>query len=395
MTQDAYIVSSIRTPVGKAGGVFSQVRPDDLLSFVLKALLLDNPSIDPGMIDDVVIGCAMPEAQQGLNIARISALLAHYPNSVSGVTINRFCASGLQSIAYAADKIRLGEADVMVAGGVESMSMIPMMGHQPAFNIKVFKSDNLGIAYGMGTTAEQVVTKYKISRDAQDQFSFESHQKVIHAVKQNYFKDEIKPYKVISKTYNLDTKETMQTLSVVSEDEGVRFDTSIEQLSKLKGAFHANGSVTAGNSSQMSDGASAVMLCSEKALKLFNLKPVARFMGFAVSGVNPKIMGIGPILAIPKVLKQCHIDLSEIKHIELNEAFAAQSLAVIQELNLNPDIVNPLGGAIALGHPLGATGSIRTSTLLHHLNRTHSRYGMVTMCIGGGMGAAGVFENYS
>lgn len=393
MIQNAYIVSSIRTPVGKAGGVFNNVRPDDLLSFILKTLLADNPSVDPNMIDDTIIGCAMPEAEQGLNIARISSLLANYPDSVSGVTVNRFCASGLQSIAYAADRIRLGEADIMVAGGVESMSMIPMMGHHPAFNIKVFNEDNLGIAYGMGTTAEQVVKKYNINRDSQDQFAFESHQKAINAINKGYFQEEIKPYTVTAHTYDLNSKEAVQNSATISQDEGIRFDTSIEQLSKLKGAFHKNGSVTAGNSSQTSDGASAVMLCSEKALTRFNLTPMARFVGFAVSGVDPKIMGIGPVLAIPKVLKQCGIKQHEIEHIELNEAFAAQSLAVIQELNLDLDIVNPLGGAIALGHPLGATGSIRTATLLHHLKRTGGRYGMVTMCVGSGMGAAGIFEN--
>ncbi|EEZ80724.1 MAG: acetyl-CoA C-acyltransferase [Candidatus Thioglobus sp.] len=393
MTQDAYIASAIRTPTGKAKGVFKQVRPDDLLSFILKTLLEDNPSVDPKMIDDVIIGCAMPEAEQGLNIARISALLAGYPNSVAGVTVNRFCASGLQSIAYAADRIRLGEADVVIAGGVESMSMIPMTGHHPAFNMKVFNEDNLGIAYGMGTTAEQVVKKYNIKRGAQDQFAFESHQKAISAINQGYFEDEIRPYETIVQSYDSDSKQIIQKSVTVSQDEGVRFDTSIEQLSKLKGAFHVNGSVTAGNSSQMSDGASAVLLCSEKALKLFNLEPMARFVGFAVSGVDPKIMGIGPVLAIPKVLKQCGLKQHDIGHIELNEAFAAQSLAVIQELNLDPNVINPLGGAIALGHPLGATGSIRTSTLVHNLNRTDARFGMVTMCIGSGMGAAGVFEN--
>ncbi|WP_428095595.1 acetyl-CoA C-acyltransferase [Candidatus Thioglobus sp.] len=393
MIHNAYIVSAIRTPVGKANGAFKHARPDDLLSFILKQLLNDNPSVDPAMIDDVIIGCAMPEAEQGLNIARISALLAGYPHAVSGITINRFCASGLQSIAYAADKIRLGEADIVVAGGVESMSMIPMMGVKPAFNIEVFQDDNLGIAYGMGTTAEQVVKKYKISREAQDQFAFESHQKAISAIKHNYFEAEIRPYTVKYQDYDLNSKSVDKKSTIISQDEGIRFDTSTEQLSALNAVFHADGSVTAGNSSQISDGASVLMLCSEKALKLFDLKPMARFVGLAVSGVDPKIMGIGPVLAIPKVLKQCGIKLSEIDHIELNEAFAAQSLAVIQQLDLNPKIINPLGGAIALGHPLGATGSIRTSTLLHHLNRTHARFGMVTMCVGGGMGAAGVFEN--
>ncbi len=391
--QDCYIVSAIRTPVGKAGGAFKNVRPDDLLSFILAQLLVNNASVDPSMIDDVIIGCAMPEAEQGLNIARISSLLAGYPDSVSGVTVNRFCASGLQSIAYAADRIRLGESDIMIAGGVESMSMIPMTGHHPAFNIKVFNEDNLGIAYGMGTTAEQVVKKYNIDRAAQDMFAFASHQKVINAINKDYFKIEIKPYTITEKKYDLKSNTVKENTTVISQDEGVRFDTSIEKLSKLKGAFHVQGSVTAGNSSQMSDGAAAVLLCSEKALKLFNLTPMAKFISFAVSGVNPKIMGIGPVLAIPKVLKQCKLMQDDIGHIELNEAFAAQSLAVIETLGLNPEIVNPLGGAIATGHPLGATGSIKVATLLHHLNRTNTRYGMVTMCIGSGMGAAGVFEN--
>ena len=392
MSETVYIVNSVRTPVGKAGGVFKKIRPDDLLSFVLSSLLEDSPSIDPSTIDDVIIGCAMPEAEQGLNVARISALLANYPHSVPGVTVNRFCASGLQSIAYAADRIRLGEADVMVAGGVESMSMIPMMGHHPAFNIKVFKTDNVGLAYGMGATAELVANKYHIDRDSQDRFAFESHLKAINAVEQNYFKDEIKPYNVITKSYNLEFQKATHQSNIVSMDEGIRFNTSIEQLEKLKPVFNHQGSVTAGNSSQMSDGASAILLCSEKALKRFDLTPMARFVGYAVSGVDPKIMGIGPVLAIPKILTQCGLKQHDIGHIELNEAFAAQSLAIIRELKLDPAIVNPLGGAIALGHPLGATGSIRTTTLLHHLQRTNTRYGMVTMCIGSGMGAAGIFE---
>ncbi len=392
MSEAVYIVNCVRTPVGKAGGVFKKVRPDDLLSFVLSSLLKDSPSIDPLTIDDVIIGCAMPEAEQGLNVARISALLANYPHSVPGVTVNRFCASGLQSIAYAADRIRLGEADVMVAGGVESMSMIPMMGHHPAFNIKVFKTDNVGLAYGMGATAELVAKKYHIDRNSQDRFAFESHLKAINAVEKNYFKDEIKPYNVITKSYNLELQKATHQSNIVSMDEGVRFNTSIEQLGKLNPVFNHQGSVTAGNSSQMSDGASAILLCSEKALKRFDLTPIARFVGYAVSGVDPKIMGIGPALAIPKILTQCGLKQHDIGHIELNEAFAAQSLAIIRELKLDPAIVNPLGGAIALGHPLGATGSIRTTTLLHHLQRTNTRYGMVTMCIGGGMGAAGIFE---
>jgi len=270
--------------------------------------------------------------------------------------------------------------------------MIPMMGHHPAFNIKVFKTDNVGLAYGMGATAELVANKYHIDRDSQDRFAFESHLKAINAVEQNYFKDEIKPYNVITKSYNLELQKVIHQSNIVSMDEGIRFNTSIEQLEKLKPVFNHQGSVTAGNSSQMSDGASAILLCSEKALKRFDLTPIARFVGYAVSGVDPKIMGIGPVLAIPKILTQCGLKQHDIGHIELNEAFAAQSLAIIQELKLDPAIVNPLGGAIALGHPLGATGSIRTTTLLHHLQRTNTRYGMVTMCIGGGMGAAGIFE---
>lgn len=392
MPKDCYIVSSLRTPVGKAGGVFKHTRPDDLLSFVLAQLLAINPSLDPAAIDDVIIGCAMPEAEQGLNIARIALLLAGYPQSVPGVTVNRFCASGLQSIAQAADRIRLGEAQVMVAGGVESMSMIPMTGHTPAMNPKLFTDEHYKIAYGMGVTAEQVVQQYGIERTAQDLFALESHKRAAKAQSADLFADEIHPYTTQNHGYDAQTQRAKTTSTLISMDEGVRADTSLNKLAGLKPVFDAYGSVTAGNSSQMSDAAAGTLLCSKKALKTFNLTPLARFVGYALSGVAPEVMGIGPVLAIPKALKQCALTQQDMAHIELNEAFAAQSLAVIKALDLDPTRVNPLGGAIALGHPLGATGAIRTATLLHHLQRTNNRYGMVSMCIGTGMGAAAIFE---
>lgn len=392
MIKTAYIVRCIRTAVGKAGGDFGGVRPDDLLSFVLKNVLSEDPDIEPSSIDDVVIGCAMPEAEQGLNVARMASLLAGYPSSVPGVTINRFCASGLQAVAYAADRIRLGEVEVMIAGGVESMSMIPATGHHPAFNIRAFTGGNSSLAYGMGITAEEVASKYNINRESQDVFALESHLKASRAIMDGSFADEISPYLVNYNRYGMAEKKIIENRQIISQDEGVRFDTSLKQLANLKPAFKYNGSVTAGNSSQMSDGASAILMCSGDALRKYNLRPMARFVGLAVSGVEPKVMGIGPVLAIPKVLNQCGLNLSEIGHIELNEAFASQSLAVIQELGLDQNIVNPLGGAIALGHPLGATGAIRTSTLLHSMIRTNTRYGMVTMCVGTGMGVAGIFE---
>ena len=393
MKNNAYIISSIRTPVGKANGVFKNTRPDDLLSFILKEIIKDNPTIDTKMIDDVIIGCAMPEGEQGLNIARTALLMAGYPNSISGITINRFCASGLQSIAYAADRIRLGEANIIIAGGVESMSMIPAMGHHPAFNIKIFNKESIGISHSMGITAERVAMKYQIDRESQDVFAFNSHQKAITATNENLFRSEIRPYIINKQEYNQNENKIKYDKQIITDDEGIRYDTSMEKLATLKSVFQDGGTVTAGNSSQMSDGASVTILCSEKMLHDFDLTPMAKFVGYVVSGVDPKIMGMGPVVAVPRVLKQCGIGLDEIEHIELNEVFASQSLAVIKELNLNPEIVNPLGGAIALGHPLGATGSIRTTTLLNHLMRTGKRYGMVTMCIGGGMGAAAIFKN--
>ena len=394
-TQDAYIVAAARTPVGKAPrGMFKHVRPDDMLVHVIKAVMKQCEGLDPTAIDDVVVGCAMPEAEQGINVARVALLLAGLPNSVSGMTINRFCASGLQSVAIAADRIRLGEADVMIAGGTESMSMVPMMGNKVAMNPEMFKHDeNVAIAYGMGMTAEKVAGQWKIGRDVQDEFAYTSHQRALEAINKGEFTDEIAPYTVDEKYPDLTTHQIRETVSVKNTDEGPRADTSPEVLAKLRPVFASHGSVTAGNSSQMSDGAGAVVLMSEAALKRFNLTPMGRFVGFSVAGVPPEIMGVGPIKAIPKVLAQTGIKQDDLDWIELNEAFAAQSLAVIGDLHLDKEKVNPLGGAIALGHPLGATGSIRVATLMHGLRRRNKKYGMVTMCIGSGMGAAGVFES--
>jgi len=336
----------------------------------------------------------MPEAEQGINVARVALLLAGLPDSVPGMTINRFCASGLQAVAMAADRIRLGEADVIIAAGTESMSMIPMMGNKVAMNPSLFTQDeNVAIAYGMGMTAEKVADQWKVGREEQDAFALESHQRAIRAIEQGEFKDEISPYPIQQSRPDLNTYEVQQISVIQDTDEGPRADTSPEALARLRPVFAAQGSVTAGNSSQMSDGAGAVMLMSAAALQHFNLTPIGRFIGYAVAGVPPAIMGIGPIEAIPKVLKQTGIKQDELDWIELNEAFAAQSLAVINELGLDRTKVNPLGGAIALGHPLGATGAIRVATLLNGLRRHKLRYGMVTMCVGSGMGAAGVFES--
>jgi acetyl-CoA acyltransferase len=391
--QEAYIVAATRTPVGKAPrGMFRNTRPDDLLAHVLKSVLAQAPSLDPASIGDVIVGCAMPEAEQGMNVARIALLLAGLPNSVPGVTVNRFCSSGLQSVALAADRIRLGEADVMIAGGVESMSMIPMMGNKVAFNPAIFEDEHVAIAYGMGITAEKVAERWRVSRGAQDAFALQSHQRAIAAIANGEFGDEITPYTIAEHQPDLESHQVRIATREASQDEGPRSDTSLEALSKLKTVFAQKGTVTAGNSSQMSDGAGAVLLCSEAALKRYNLTPIGKFLGFSVAGVPPEIMGIGPKEAIPRVLKQVGLSLNDMGWIELNEAFAAQSLAVINDVGLNPEIVNPLGGAIALGHPLGATGAIRTATLMHGLRRRKQKYGMVTMCIGTGMGAAGIFE---
>jgi len=392
--QDAYIVAATRTPVGKAPrGMFRNVRPDDMLAYVLKAVLAQCPGLDPRTIEDVIVGCAMPEAEQGMNVARIGLLLAGFPNTVSGMTINRFCSSGVQAVALAADRIRLGEADVMIAAGTESMSMVPLGGHKPTFSPAIFEKDeNIAIAYGMGITAEKVAQQWSISREQQDMFAAESHRRALHAIDSGEFRDEITPYHSVERIPDLDTREVTVKQRTATTDEGPRRDTTPEGLAKLRPVFAAKGSVTAGNSSQMSDGAAAVVLMSEAAMQRCNLSPLGRFLGYAVAGVPPEIMGIGPVRAIPKVLQQVGLKLEAIDWIELNEAFAAQSLAVIKDLGLDPAKVNPLGGAIALGHPLGATGAVRAATLLHGMRRHRKKYGMITMCIGTGMGAAGLFE---
>jgi len=392
--QDAYIVAAVRTPVGKAPrGMFRNVRPDDLLAHALKSALGKCPGLDAAEVEDVIVGCAMPEAEQGMNVARIGLLLAGFPNSVAGMTINRFCSSGVQAVALAADRIRLGEAEVMVAGGTESMSMVPMGGNKPSFSPAIFERDeNVAIAYGMGITAEKVAVHWKISREAQDLYAAESHRRAVRATDSGEFKDEIAPYTVRERVPDLSQREIAVRTFEAAHDEGPRRDTSPEALARLRPAFAAKGTITAGNASQTSDGAGAVVLMSEAALLRHNLRPLARFAGYAVAGVPPEIMGIGPVRAIPKVLQQVGLKQDDIQWIELNEAFAAQTLAVMKDLGLAHERVNPLGGAIALGHPLGATGAIRLATLVHGLRRHQKKYGMVTMCIGTGMGAAGVFE---
>ncbi len=392
--QDAYIVAATRTPIGKAPkGSFRNVRPDDLLVAAMQSALKQVPNLDPAAIEDAIIGCAMPEAEQGLNVARVAVLLAGLPPSVGGMTINRFCSSGLNAVAIAADRIRVGEADVMIAGGTESMSMVPMTGNKPSFNTRIFERDeNVGIAYGMGMTAEKVAAQWKVTREMQDEFAYQSHMKAIAAQKAGEFADEITPIDVVEKFPNLGSREVDVRTRKVALDEGPRADTSLEALAKLKPVFAAKGSVTAGNSSQTSDGAGCLILASERAVKQFNLTPLARFVSFAIRGVPPEIMGIGPKEAIPVALKLAGLKQDDMDWIELNEAFAAQALAVIHDLGLDRAKVNPMGGAIALGHPLGATGAIRSATVVHALRRRQLKYGMVTMCVGTGMGAAGIFE---
>ncbi|MEY3902556.1 MAG: hypothetical protein RL189_1862 [Pseudomonadota bacterium] len=394
-TRDAYIVSALRTPVGKAPrGALRNSRPDDLLALVLKSVAGSVAGLNMNEIGDVVVGCAMPEAEQGMNVARIGLLLAGLPNTVPGITVNRFCSSGLQAIAYAADKIRLGEADVMIAAGTESMSLIPMMGHKVVMNPKVFESnENLGIAYGMGITAERVANQWKVTREAQDAFALESHRRAVAAWQSGEFANEIVPVDVEESLLDASGMKIKTSRTTLSKDEGPRAESTLESLAKLKPVFSAQGSVTAGNSSQMSDGAAAVLLMSEEAVKRYNVQPMARFVSYAIAGVPPDIMGIGPKEAIPRALKMAGLSQNQMDWIELNEAFAAQSLAVINDLGLDPAKVNPLGGAIALGHPLGATGAIRMATLAHGLRRRRQKYGMITMCIGTGMGAAGIFES--
>ena len=392
--QDAYIVAATRTPIGRSHrGSLRNLRPDDLLVKALQAVLAQAPGLDPASIEDIICGCAIPEAQQGLNLARVAAVLAGLPHSVGGITVNRFCASGLSAVQMAADRIRVGEADVMIAAGVESMSMVPMMGNAPSLSPAMFgNDDNIGIAYGMGLTAEKVATQWKVSRQAQDEFALASHQRALAAMAAGQFKDEITPVEVVDRAPDLATGQVLETRRLVSLDEGARADTSIEGLAKLRTVFSARGSVTAGNSSQTSDGAGALILASESAVNRFGLKPLARFVSFAARGVPPHIMGIGPIEAIPAALRHAGLKQDAIDWFELNEAFAAQSLAVINTLGLDPAKVNPMGGAIALGHPLGATGAIRSATAIHALHRHQLRYSMVTMCVGMGQGAAGIFE---
>ena len=392
--QDAYIVAATRTPIGRSGrGYFRNTRPDDLLVAAVKSALAQVPSLDPKAIEDAIIGCSFPEGEQGMNMARVAMVLAGLPHSVAGVTVNRFCASGLTALQMAADRIRVGEAEVMIAGGAESMSLVPMTGNKPSFNPEMFAHDeNVGIAYGMGMTAEKVAAQWKVSREAQDAFALQSHQRAIAAIAAGEFKDEITPITVTARSPDLAGGGVNVKTRTVDIDEGPRPDTSLEGLAKLKPAFAAKGSVTAGNSSQTSDGAGALIVCSEKALKTFDLQPLARFVSFAARGVPPEIMGIGPIEAIPAALKAAGIAQDDLGWIELNEAFAAQSLAVVRTLGLDPAKVNPMGGAIALGHPLGATGAIRAATIVHALHRQQLRYGMLTMCVGMGQGAAGIFE---
>jgi len=392
--QDAYIVAATRTPIGKSGrGYFRNTRPDDLLVAAVQSALRQVPSLDPGAIEDAIVGCSFPEGEQGMNMARAAMLLAGLPQSVGGVTVNRFCASGLTALQMAADRIRIGEADVMIAGGAESMSMVPMGGNKPSFNPAVFEKDeNVGIAYGMGLTAEKVAAQWKVSREAQDAFALQSHQRALAAQAAGEFTNEMTPIDVIDRFPNLATGEVGSKTRSVSLDEGPRPDTSLEGLARLRPVFAAKGSVTAGNSSQTSDGAGALILASEKAVRQFDLKPLARFVSYAIRGVPPEIMGIGPIEAIPLALKHAGLKLDDLGWIELNEAFAAQALAVIGSVGLDPAKVNPMGGAIALGHPLGATGAIRSATVVHALQRHQLKYGMVTMCVGMGQGAAGIFE---
>jgi acetyl-CoA acyltransferase len=389
--REVIIPSSVRTPIGRAfKGALRATRPDELAAIAIKGALARVPQIDPKEIEDVILGCAMPEAEQGMNVARIASLRAGLPVEVSALTINRFCSSGLQAIAMAAERIMSGGADVIVAGGTESMSMIPMGGHKISPN--PWLVDHYPDAYlSMGLTAERLATRFGITREAADKFSLRSHQKALAAIQAGRFTDETVQVPVTFTIPN-GSKPKRQEL-VFKADEGPRADTSLEALLALKPAFHATGTVTAGNSSQMSDGAAAAVVMSADRAKALGIKPLARYLAFATAGYKPEEMGLGPVFAIPKVLKMAGLKLSDIDVIELNEAFAAQSLAVINEAGLDPERVNPNGGAIALGHPLGCTGAKLTATIIRELKRRNARYGMVTMCVGGGMGAAGIFEN--
>jgi acetyl-CoA acyltransferase len=390
------MVSSVRTPVGKAGrGTLRSTRPDDLAAIAMLEAIRRVPGLDPKEIEDVILGCAMPEGEAGMNVARIASQRAGLPAEVPAITINRFCSSGLQAIAMAAERIMVGHADVILAGGTESMSMIPMGGNRVSPN--PWLMDHYPDAYlSMGLTAENLAKKYGITREKADEFSLASHRKALAAIAAGKFKDEIVPVEVqttvVASAANGHAAKAKTTTTLFEMDEGPRADTSMEALAKLKPAFHAHGTTTAGNSSQTSDGAAAAIVMSAERAKALGAKPLARFLGFATAGVPAEIMGIGPAYAIPKVLKMTGLKLDQMDVIELNEAFAVQSLAVIQEAGLDPTRLNPNGGAIALGHPLGCTGAKLTASILRELERRQARYGMVTMCIGGGMGAAGIFE---
>ena len=388
---DAYIISSVRTAVGKAPrGTLRSMRPDDMGAIAVRGAIANVDGLEPEQIDDILIGCAFPEAEQGFNLGRVIAQRAGLPDSVAGCTVNRFCASGLQTIAMATQAIRTGQADVMIAGGAESMSLIPMGGQAMAPN-PTLMTDTPQVYSTMGLTGENVAQQYQVSRADQDAFALRSHQRALAAIQSGRFHDEIIPLPVHETLYVDGHLQTQDTLFQV--DEGPRPDTSLEALAKLPSVFHVNGSITAGNSSQMSDGAAATVVISQRMVEQLGVQPLGRLLGYAVAGVPPEIMGIGPVAAIPKVLHQVGLTLDDIGLIELNEAFAAQSLAVIRKLGLNEEIVNVNGGAIALGHPLGMTGAKLTATLLHEMRRRGVRYGLVTMCVGGGMGAAGVFES--
>jgi acetyl-CoA acyltransferase len=389
--KDAYIIAAVRTPVGKAfKGALRNTRPDELAALVIREVIARTKGLDPAQVEDVILGCAMPEGEQGLNVARLAVLRAGLPITIAGATVNRFCASGLQAVHDATSRIRLGEIDIAVAGGVESMSMIPMSGVKPSPNPALESS--MPQAYiSMGNTAENVAEKYKVSREDQDAFALRSHKRAAAAIAAAKFADETVSVRVIEKTVNgknkIDSRETDFNV-----DEGVRMDTSLEALAGLKPAFRVGGTVTAGNSSQMSDGAAALVIASEAAVKNLGAEPMGRLVAFATAGVEPELMGIGPALAIPKVLKQAGLTLDDIGVIELNEAFASQEVYVARTLGIPDEKLNVNGGAIALGHPLGCTGAKLTTQLLHEMKRRNAKYGIVTMCVGGGMGVAGIFE---
>lgn len=386
-----FVVSAVRTAVGKAyKGTLKDTRPDDLGAVAIRGALDRVKNLDPARVDDVIFGCAMPEGAQGMNVARICALKAGLPDSVPAMTINRFCSSGLQAIAIAAEKIMAGFADIVVAGGTESMTMVPMGGNKPSFNPGIVE-ERPEVFMPMGLTAEEVARRYKVTREDQDAFAYASHMKALAALRDGRFREETIPVKTVVFQASNGGKPVKKEV-VFDADEGPRADTTLEALAALKPAFHPRGTVTAGNSSQMSDGAAAAVVVSERAMKELGAEPLARFLGFAVAGVAPEIMGIGPVAAIPKLLRRLRVKQSRIDLVELNEAFAAQALPVIRELGLDPDRVNVNGGAIALGHPLGCTGAKLTATLLHEMRRRNVSLGLVTMCIGGGMGAAGLFE---